>query len=459
MVETRSSRKKRSSSSFSEVDAAPTGVPDHAGKHAFEYEFGGPLGAAAIMPLLTGTIYFLFYGASKDYKFNVVNFEGLIGQLPQSVGDLWSTEALLWVVSWFVFHAVLERVLFHEKVPGVVLSNGQQLLYRMSGHLQFWVTLLVVGHGCPTFDAQGAFTGLTHFPIAWLYDSYLQLATASMAFAMLMSLWLYLRSFARNALLAPGGDSGNVIYDFFIGRELNPRIGSFDLKQFCELRPGLIGWMILNLGCLAAQHQRLGRITPAMALINIFQGLYVFDALYHERAILTTMDITTDGFGVMLAFGDLAWVPFTYSLQARYLVENSPELGLYACVGLVLLNFMGYMVFRGANSQKDAFRRDPEASSVAHLRTLETKTGRRLLISGWWGLARKINYTGDWTMGLAWCLCTGFDCVLTYFYSIYFLILLVHRAYRDDHACSVKYQEDWAKYKKNVPYMFIPGIL
>ena len=46
------------------------------------------------------------------------------------------------------------------------------------------------------------------------------------------------------------------------------------------------------------------------------------DALWAEKAILTTMDITTDGFGFMLAFGDLAWVPFTYSLQARYLVEH-----------------------------------------------------------------------------------------------------------------------------------------
>ena len=35
------------------------------------------------------------------------------------------------------------------------------------------------------------------------------------------------------------------------------------------------------------------------------------------QAILTTMDITTDGFGYMLAFGDLTWVPFTYSLQAQ----------------------------------------------------------------------------------------------------------------------------------------------
>lgn len=37
---------------------------------------------------------------------------------------------------------------------------------------------------------------------------------------------------------------------------------------------------------------------------------------------MTTMDITHDGFGFMLAFGDLAWVPFVYSLQAYYLVSH-----------------------------------------------------------------------------------------------------------------------------------------
>lgn len=37
--------------------------------------------------------------------------------------------------------------------------------------------------------------------------------------------------------------AGNPIYDFFLGRELNPRIWSFDFKYFCELRPGLIGWV------------------------------------------------------------------------------------------------------------------------------------------------------------------------------------------------------------------------
>jgi hypothetical protein len=34
--------------------------------------------------------------------------------------------------------------------------------------------------------------------------------------------------------------------------ELNPRIGSLDLKEFCELRPGLIGWCVINIGTASA---------------------------------------------------------------------------------------------------------------------------------------------------------------------------------------------------------------
>lgn len=36
---------------------------------------------------------------------------------------------------------------------------------------------------------------------------------------------------------------GYIFYDFFMGRELNPRIKNFDIKFFCEMRPGLIGWV------------------------------------------------------------------------------------------------------------------------------------------------------------------------------------------------------------------------
>ncbi len=57
---------------------------------------------------------------------------------------------------------------------------------------------------------------------------------------------------------------------------------------------------------LARQCKRLGYITGSMMLVNVFQGAYVWYALYQERAILTMKDITTDGFGYMLVFGNLA---------------------------------------------------------------------------------------------------------------------------------------------------------
>ena len=90
---------------------------------------------------------------------------------------------------------------------------------------------------------------------------------------------------------------------------------------------------------------------------------------------------------------------------------------------------------------------------------MDTARGTRLLTSGWWGMARKINYTGDWMMGLAWCSTCGWNDIVPYFYSIYFFTLLVHRAYRDHHMCTAKYGDDWKRYCEQVPYVFVPGLV
>ena len=52
-------------------------------------------------------------------------------------------------------------------------------------------------------------------------------------------------------MTAAPGDTGSVLNDFFMGRELNPRVFGLDLKYFCELRPGLILWLVLDLAMLA----------------------------------------------------------------------------------------------------------------------------------------------------------------------------------------------------------------
>jgi len=432
----------------------------------FEYEFGGPIGAfltvASLPPLVLTLTYFASIGKINLDPNEILN---------KCFSHDWYIVAYcsLGLASWFMFQVLLERVLPCELIQGVILENGERLRYRVNGHLAFWSTWMMLFIGYPTIKgpisgddlSSGVRMNFNAYPLHVLYDYYGDLALASILLCTILSIFLYMKSFVPGAMLAKGGNSGSHIYDFFIGKELNPRsiCGSFDWKEFCELRPGLIGWTLLNVAFASVQKEKLGHVSGSMVLVNIFQWLYVWDALYQERAILTTMDITTDGFGFMLVFGDMSWVPFLYSLQARYLVDHDPNLSIYTLVIILLINFLGYSIFRGANSQKDAFRRDPEGENVKHLQYLQTKRGTRLLTSGYWGMARKINYTGDWIMALSWCLVCGFDSIVPYFYAIYFCILLIHRSERDDHMCHVKYGDDWSKYKKIVPYRFIPGIV
>lgn len=81
------------------------------------------------------------------------------------------------------------------------------------------------------------------------------------------------------------------------------------------------------------------------------------------------MDITTDGFGFMLAFGDLTWVPFTYGLQARFLASNPVELGPVATALIVGVEIAGMYIFRVANNEKADFRagKNPKSESSGPL--------------------------------------------------------------------------------------------
>nr|XP_057933976.1 delta(14)-sterol reductase TM7SF2 isoform X2 [Doryrhamphus excisus] len=296
-------------------------------------------------------------------------------------------------------------------------------------------------------------------PLGHLFQLMLPLAVCAIGASFVLSAYLYLRSFlAPPHALASGGTTGNPLYDFFIGRELNPRIGHFDLKYFCELRPGLIGWVVINFSMLMKEVELAGSPSLAMILVNVFQLLYVADALWNEEAVLTTMDIVHDGFGFMLVFGDLAWVPFTYGLQAAFLVGHPQALSPLGAAAIITLNGIGYYIFRKSNSQKNQFRRNPAHPSVARLETIATSTGKRLLVSGWWGLVRHPNYLGDLLMALAWSLPCGFSHLLPYFYVIYFTVLLVHREARDERQCRAKYGLAWDTYCRRVPYRILPYI-
>ena len=338
----------------------------------------------------------------------------------------------------------------------------------------------------------------------FIWENYVQILTTNIIIAFALATYVYIRSFSvksgnkEHRELARGGHTGTLVYDWFIGRELNPRVeipffGPVDIKTFCELRPGFLGWVILDLAFVAHQYKTYGYFTDSIVLITLFQSIYVLDALWMEPAILTTIDVTTDGFGFMLAFGDLVWVPFMYSIQTRYLAVHPVQLGPLGTLGVLAVQAVGYYIFRGANNEKNRFRTNPSDPRIAHLEYITTQSGSKLLVTGWWGVSRHINYLGDWIMSWAWCLPTGlagylvqqhipatfpgghvpqsqighdviqgdargWGTLFTYFYMFYFAILLIHRQIRDEEKCEREYGADWEEYKRRVKWRIIPGL-
>lgn len=48
------------------------------------------------------------------------------------------------------------------------------------------------------------------------------------------------------------------------------------------MRPGLILWVIIDLGMIAWQYERIGRITDSILLTTAFHTFYVLDAEFNE---------------------------------------------------------------------------------------------------------------------------------------------------------------------------------
>ncbi|XP_055741022.1 delta(14)-sterol reductase LBR-like [Salvelinus fontinalis] len=409
-----------------------------------ELEFGGRLGVSCMMLFLPVAVLVLMVVCSQE--------DASLMRPPSlpALDSLLDPHVFGMVVLWFLFQALLYVLPVGKVVEGIPLKNGEWLKYRMNTLHAFVLTVATLGAAVH----QGV-------DLSYIHRHFLQLAVSSLLFSVLLSVYLYVRSrWAPQDQLAPGGNSGSVIYDFFMGSELNPRIKGFDLKYFCELRPGLMGWLVINAAMALAEMKlhNLDYPSPAMILVNCFHLFYVLDAYWHEEAVLGYMDTTHAGFGFMLVFGDLMWVPFTFSLQSYYLVHHPNHLSLPCIVGIVTLNVIGFCIFRKANSQKNAFRRNPSDPTLSHLKTIPTATGKTLLVSGLWGLVRHPNYLGDLIMALAWSLPCGFTHILPYFYVIYLTTLLVHREARDEAQCRRKYGSVWDDYCREVRYRIIPRV-
>lgn len=112
----------------------------------------------------------------------------------------------------------------------------------------------------------------------FINNNYVALLTTNILISYGLATYCYLESFSvkpknkENREIAQGGASGNIIYDWYIGRELNPQvnipwIGLIDIKTFCELRPGMLAWIILDLAFIMRQWSVYGYVTDSISKV------------------------------------------------------------------------------------------------------------------------------------------------------------------------------------------------
>lgn len=82
--------------------------------------------------------------------------------------------------------------------------------------------------------------------------------------------------------------SGNLIYDYFMGSTLNPRLGSVDIKMFCEIR---VSWSILFALAMAnvvKQYETYGYVSGNAILFAYGIWLYLNACVKAEQYIPQT---------------------------------------------------------------------------------------------------------------------------------------------------------------------------
>jgi delta14-sterol reductase len=352
--------------------------------------------------------------------------------------------ASLVYTAFFASLFVAAIVLPGKTVMGFPQPAGGRKAYKVNGMSMWVATHIFIVTGVLVFDLS----------LAPLIEEFWSLLVVANVFSVIWSVVLW-RNGRAKLLPEDRKPLGPVqfVKEIWYGVELNPTFLGVDLKVFAY-QPSLIGLSILNVAFAFVQYESTGTLTPQMIAYQTFWWLYMTTHYYYETGVLSMWDVIAENFGFMLVWGDLVLVTFFYCIGGWW-IAGSEAMSWPVVAGLFGLHGLGLWIFREANAQKDRFKRDRTAKIWG--KDPET-IGGRLLVSGWWGFGRKINYTGEIMVYTSFALCSGFQSVVPYLLPLWLCVLLPHRAWRDEKRCRAKYGELWEQYTKRAKFRMIPFV-
>ena len=276
----------------------------------------------------------------------------------------------------------------------------------------------------------------------------------SCVLGLLFTLWVVL----------PAPSTGkSLLADLYLGRAENPQWlgGRVDAKMWLYL----VGATMLGLDLYSfAMHHRIAFADEPSPGVDLYVALFSFflcEYLFFERVHLYTYDFFAERVGFKLGWGCLCFYPHFYAVGLWSVADlPDPKTSAAALASAALLFGLGWSLARGANMQKFAFKRDPNAKFLGWVAPVVVTDGQRsLLVSGFWGVSRHVNYLGEILMATGLTLALGHPGVWTvWLYPLYYVALLVPRQIDDDRRCAAKYGALWKEYCSRVPYRIVPRI-
>ena len=348
---------------------------------------------------------------------------------------------------WIIYAVILglHLLLPARKVAGYVTDpqTGKPLTYRLNGILVLAATVVlwvIVGvTGALSWD--------------WLYTHRWSGVIGSAVLGLLLSV----------LALATGPRTGrNPLAELYFGRVMNVQL--FGRRVDVKMYLYLIGAVMLGLNLLAftAHHaMKFGhQLSLGVMLYCVLFFWFLTEYLVFERVHLYTYDIFAERVGVKLVWGCFTFYPYFYAVGLwATAYRPNPGTSWWLLVIFALVYFAGWAISRGANLQKYYFKTQPGRSFLRMEPKAVSDGGHALLVNGFWGVSRHVNYLGEILEAVGLTLVLGYPGLwVPWLYPLYYILLFLSRERADEHRCAAKYGELWTEYVRLVPRRIVPWL-
>lgn len=341
-------------------------------------EFGGSIAVTFLVLLVSALCFYIQYICSRpECSCKALRVEKLKQLSTYIVLD----SAYLYIgFAWLVYLLSAIPYLGHKKQLPPSASNIEQSVTQH--YFNGLATALIVIAGLGTAEYY------FKYPIlALVYKNYQQLCLISIIYAIIVSIWCFVRStYFPARSWNPYAKCGRLISDLFIGREIAPRwFNIIDIK-LSHLRISLISTLIFNAIFLARNikfvalpvvgpNQPALNITdigihliqnvkydPIAATISLLIVISMLDALIFEHHLTSSFELQSEGVGTQLLLR-YALFPIWTSMIAKFALQNKitgvPNWLLAVVAGIYLT---GLVLKRLSNELKYHYRVYPNSS-------------------------------------------------------------------------------------------------